>query len=130
MNQSLPRTADDMLIASGQPHIYAIAVHRKSALFEGPACPAAIREWLERNCPGVTIERIKNLDDCKPAGALPSTHKTVFCLGFTDDQAQLFASAWSSPPLDSLSRPDDIFFITIDAPGSEPDDATHAALDQ
>ena len=130
MNQSLPRTAEDMLVASGQPHIYAIAVHKKSALFEGPVCPGAIREWLELHCPGVTIERIKNLDDCKPAGALPSTHKTVFCLGFTDDQAKLFASAWSSPPLAGLCRPDDIYFVTVDAPGSDPDDATRAGLDQ
>lgn len=124
------RTAEDMIIASGRPHIYAIAVHKKSALFEGPVCPTVIREWLELHCPGITIERIKNLDDCKPAGALPSTHKTVFCLGFTDDQAELFASAWSSPPLDSVGAPDELFFLTIDAPRSLPRLARRAGLEE
>lgn len=115
MNQSL-RSAQDIMIASGQPHIYAIAIRKESVLFEGPVCPTAIRKWLELHCPGVTIESIKKLDNCESPVDLSCTHKTVFCLGFTDDQAEAFASAWMSPPLDSLGAPDDIFFVTILAP--------------
>lgn len=114
MNQTL-RSAEDVLIASGQPRIYALAIRKESVLFEGKACPTAIREWLALHCPEVTIERIKKLDNCEPSADLPDSHKTVFCLGFNDEQAELFSSAWQSPPLDVLDPADDIYFVTVDS---------------
>ena len=97
----------EQILAEGRDPAYLVFAMPEWEYFHPTDLPAPISDWIARHCPGVEVRRISTLPS---PGAflfgLDQIHDEVtsaleiapvFLIGFNEEQADAFATAWSKP---------------------------------
>jgi hypothetical protein len=117
---NVPRTLQDIYCEERRNPIYAISPRPEWQYWDPVAFPRPIKEWLDRHCPGVAIERCAGFELVEDAesDAAPEGNKRkftlfhpVFAISFSEKQARHFDQAWSSPPLQLADGTENFYFL-------------------
>jgi len=101
--------------------VYVIAACPEWPHYDSKECPAVIRAWIEQHYPEVVIEPLSGLSFHKTVSTkqeyphgflLCHLPRPLFRIGFSEEQADHFFRAWSSPPLDTPEAPRDFYWLT------------------
>jgi hypothetical protein len=115
MKQALPK-----LDHGDSLTIYAISISPEWEHWHPTDCPAPIREWLDKNCPDVTVQAVSGWDGVASLdiygmqiidnGAFP---EPMFRLGFSEQQAAQFDEWWSNPSNPGAETEENFWFLIV-----------------
>lgn len=115
-------TSIERLLAEGHDPVYVVFAMPAWEHFHPTDLPAPIADWIARNCPEVEVRRVSNipspgtafigLDQYHDEITLALKIAPMFLIGFNEEQAEAFATAWPKRS-DSTNEKSEFYFCDV-----------------